>query len=86
MKSMQLPNDFIEKYQQLLGSEAKAFFESFDQPAISAYRINPLKHQSVCLDPPIPDTPWGYYGRVSGKSADHVSGVVYSQEPAAQMV
>ncbi|HEK9097292.1 RsmF rRNA methyltransferase first C-terminal domain-containing protein [Streptococcus equi] len=83
---MQLPNDFIEKYQQLLGSEAKAFFESFDQPAISAYRINPLKHQSVCLDPPIPDTLWGYYGRVSGKSPDHVSGVVYSQEPAAQMV
>ena len=28
----------------------------------------------------------GYYGKVSGKSPEHVSGLVYSQEPAAQMV
>ena len=30
--------------------------------------------------------PLGSYGKVSGKSAEHVSGLVYSQEPAAQMV
>lgn len=28
----------------------------------------------------------GYYGKVSGKSPEHVSGLVYSQEPTAQMV
>ena len=30
--------------------------------------------------------PWSYYGKVSGKSPEHVSGLVYSQEPAAQIV
>ncbi|MBF0843860.1 RNA methyltransferase, partial [Streptococcus danieliae] len=34
----------------------------------------------------IPGLPWSYYGKVSGKSLQHVTGQVYSQEPAAQMV
>ncbi len=29
---------------------------------------------------------WSYYGKVSGKSPEHVTGLVYSQEPAAQVV
>ena len=29
---------------------------------------------------------WSYYGKVSGKSPEHVTGLVYSQEPAAQIV
>ena len=32
----------------------------------------------ICLGP--------YYGKVSGKSIEHVTGLVHSQEPAAQIV
>ena len=83
---MQFPSDFIEKYNNLLGDEAKDFFASFDQEAVSAYRTNPLKKQQKDFPDAIPETPWGHYGKISGKSSDHATGLVYSQEPAAQMV
>ncbi|MFI3125865.1 RsmF rRNA methyltransferase first C-terminal domain-containing protein [Streptococcus suis] len=83
---MNLPQDFIEKYSELLGPEAQAFFESFDQPAVSGFRTNPLKETQVEFADAIPDMPWSYYGKVSGKSPEHVIGLVYSQEPAAQIV
>lgn len=83
---MQFPSDFIEKYNKLLGDEAKDFFASFDQEAVSAYRTNPLKKQQKDFPNAIPETPWGHYGKISGKSAYHATGLVYSQEPAAQMV
>ncbi|HEM3577068.1 TPA: RsmF rRNA methyltransferase first C-terminal domain-containing protein [Streptococcus suis] len=83
---MQLPQDFIDKYSHLLGQEAQAFFESFDEPAISGFRTNPLKENQLAFDNPIPAMPWSYYGKVSGKSPEHVTGLVYSQEPAAQVV
>ncbi|MQW23821.1 MULTISPECIES: RsmF rRNA methyltransferase first C-terminal domain-containing protein [unclassified Lactococcus] len=88
---MNLPLEFKEKYEKVLGKEEfEKFLVSFDSPAVSAYRINPLKN---CLefskknhDKAIPNSPFGYYGKISGKSAAHVMGLVYSQEPAAQMV
>jgi len=83
---MQFPSDFIEKYNNLLRDEAEDFFASFDQEAVSAYRTNPLKKQQKDFPDVIPETPWGHYGKISGKSADHATGLVYSQEPAAQMV
>ncbi|HFR3771011.1 TPA: RsmF rRNA methyltransferase first C-terminal domain-containing protein [Streptococcus suis] len=83
---MNLPQDFIEKYSELLGPEAQAFFESFDQPAVSGFRTNPLKEAQMEFVDAIPDMPWSYYGKVSGKSPEHVTGLVYSQEPAAQIV
>ncbi|MCK3941350.1 23S rRNA methyltransferase [Streptococcus suis] len=83
---MQLPQDFIDKYSDLLGPEAQAFFESFDEPAISGFRVNPLKENQLAFEQSIPDMPWSYYGKVSGKSPEHVTGLVYSQEPAAQVV
>ena len=83
---MQFPSDFIEKYNNLLRDEAEDFFSSFDQEAVSAYRTNPLKKQQKDYPDAIPGTPWGHYGKISGKSSDHATGLVYSQEPAAQMV
>ncbi|UOC10298.1 RsmF rRNA methyltransferase first C-terminal domain-containing protein [Streptococcus equinus] len=83
---MKLPDKFIEKYRNLLGQEADDFFATFDEEAVSGFRVNPLKNAQQEFDSPIPNTPWGHYGKVSGKSAEHVSGLVYSQEPAAQMV
>ncbi|WP_247938436.1 RsmF rRNA methyltransferase first C-terminal domain-containing protein [Streptococcus gordonii] len=83
---MRFPTGFEEKYQRLLGKEAASFFSTFDQEPISAFRTNPLKEGQVTFSNPIPGTNWGYYGKVSGKSSEHVTGLIYSQEPAAQMV
>lgn len=83
---MRFPTGFEEKYQRLLGKEAASFFSTFDQEPISAFRTNPLKEGQVTFSNPIPETNWGYYGKVSGKSPEHVTGLIYSQEPAAQMV
>lgn len=85
---MPFPAGFKEKYQAILGSESAAFLASFEEEAVSAFRVNPLK-EAVQLPEtaqPIPGLPWSYYGKVSGKSLQHVTGQVYSQEPAAQMV
>ena len=83
---MRFPTGFEEKYQRLLGKEAASFFSTFDQEPISAFRTNPLKEGQVTFSNPIPGTKWGHYGKVSGKSPEHVTGLIYSQEPAAQMV
>ncbi len=83
---MNFPNGFKEKYQHLLGEDAAAFFATFEQEAVSAFRTNPLKETQKAFDDPIPNTPWGHYGKVSGKSIEHATGLVYSQEPAAQIV
>lgn len=83
---MTLPIAFIDKYRELLAQEADDFLATFDQEPVSGFRVNPLKAAQVSFDQPIPDTRWSYYGKVSGKSMAHVSGLVYSQEPAAQMV
>ena len=40
---MNFPNGFKEKYQHLLGEDAAAFFATFEQEAVSAFRTNPLK-------------------------------------------
>ena len=83
---MRFPTGFEEKYQRLLGKEAASFFSTFNQEPISAFRTNPLKEGQITFSNPIPGTKWGYYGKVSGKSPEHVTGLIYSQEPAAQMV
>lgn len=85
-----LPTDFISKYTRLLGDEAPAFFDTFDDQVQKAYRMNPLKAHPIISDTPdhgpVPYGQWGHFGAVSGHSVDHVTGVVYSQEPSAQFV
>ncbi len=87
---MKLPIAFIEKYEKILGKkEFQEFLASFEEKPVSAYRLNPLKDLSVMANQDaeaIAGSPFGYYGKVAGKSANHVMGLVYSQEPAAQMV
>lgn len=83
---MNLPKEFKEKYSYLLGVEAPCFFDTFNQFAISGFRTNPLKETQKSFERPIPNTDWGYYGKIPGKSIEHVTGLIYSQEPAAQMV
>ena len=85
---MQLPNDFKAKYQKLLGDDAESFFTSLDKETNPGFRINPLKEHM----PAEPDNEsieycqYGYYGDVNGKSVEHQSGAIYSQEPSAMYV
>jgi len=84
-----LPADFITKYQRLLGDEAADFFASFDQPSTSGYRINPSHRNlpgDVTTAESVPYEPWGHFGSVKGRSLMHQSGAVYSQEPSAMFV
>ncbi|MFD1672211.1 RsmB/NOP family class I SAM-dependent RNA methyltransferase [Agrilactobacillus yilanensis] len=88
---MNLPKDFINKYQALLGQpEAAQFLASFDQPVEKGFRINPMKADLVTpLVPtaePIAYVKGGYFGTVKGNSIAHTSGGVYSQEPSAMYV
>lgn len=87
---MNLPDAFVEKYTKLLGPEAPAFLASFDLPAHSGYRVNPLRPDAASAANPddarINYSPNGYVGKVDGNSIAHVSGYVYSQEPSAQLV
>lgn len=85
-----LPDAFVTKYQALLGDDADDFFAALHEPASKAYRVNPLKANSNPFDTDsgeaIPWSRFGFYGQVNGHSVDHTSGVIYSQEPSAQLV
>ncbi|QMU07728.1 RsmF rRNA methyltransferase first C-terminal domain-containing protein [Levilactobacillus suantsaii] len=86
---MNLPDDFVTKYQHLLGTEAPAFLASLTTGTTTAgYRVNPQRQLSAKLTaaPRVPYAPWGYYGTVKGRSLAHQSGAVYSQEPSAMFV
>ncbi|MBZ2405178.1 RsmB/NOP family class I SAM-dependent RNA methyltransferase [Liquorilactobacillus hordei] len=87
---MKFPVDFKKKYINLLGDDAPAFFEGLQTEAIKAFRVNPLKENykdiEYPLDSPVPYVSTGYYGSVSGKSLEHQTGYVYSQEPSAMYV
>lgn len=87
---LKLPQDFIEKYQTLLGDEAEAFFKSLDEDVQKGFRINSLKphadHLQIDTSHPIPFIKDGYYGTVSGRSLAHQAGYVYSQDISAMYV
>ena len=86
---MRLPDGYIQKYRKLMGSKAQSFLDSFNQEPLNGFRVNPLKaHLPIeeNLDQPIPWAKWGYYGKVHGRTVDHQSGAVYSQEPSAMYV
>ena len=82
-----LPEDLIKKYTKLLGkSKADHLFKAINENSKNAFRINSLKENltlSYDLNEKIPLIPNAYYGKISGKDPEWVSGTVYSQEPAA---
>ncbi|GAA3636270.1 RsmF rRNA methyltransferase first C-terminal domain-containing protein [Lactobacillus hamsteri] len=84
---LNLPIEFKDKYQKLLGNdEAEKMFSAMDQESKKAYRINPLKFENnVSYDKTeeVPDIPNAFYGEVSGQDPEWVSGTVYSQDPSA---
>ncbi|CAK1227844.1 RsmF rRNA methyltransferase first C-terminal domain-containing protein [Fructobacillus tropaeoli] len=87
---MDLPQAFIDKYQDLLGSASGPFLQALQEPGQKGFRINPLKAQQtprdLSLTKKVPYGQWGYFGQVAGKGIDHLTGLVYSQEPSAQFV
>lgn len=92
---MQLPQGFVEKYRALLGEEADAFFQALEiGRGEKAFRLNPIKaglaedfSADVIRDLlPAPFAQAAYLGEVNGKTPEHVSGLVYSQEPSAMIV
>ena len=85
-KLWKFPSDFIEKYKDLLGAEAEEFLYIFDQEAVSAYRINPLKSSRRTIPIPFLKHLRAITVKFQENPSDHATGLVYSQEPAAQMV
>lgn len=74
-----------------MGAEANEFLAALNQPSYSGFRENPLKNgqPTSAINQSIGKVPYvstGYYGQVNGKSLDHVTGWVYSQEPSAMFV
>lgn len=91
MTVVELPDAFVEKYRKLMGEEADAFFHALQGQSYSGFRVNPLKnvqprHTLTKATGSVPGVAPGYYGQVDGKSLDHVTGWVYSQEPSAMQV
>lgn len=85
---MELPVEFKEKYLKLLGEkEGQEFLDSITEENTRGFRINTLKanHDKVSYDlsKPVPFTKSGYYGQVRGSDIEWISGLAYSQDPAA---
>ncbi|WEV40703.1 RsmB/NOP family class I SAM-dependent RNA methyltransferase [Lactobacillus sp. ESL0681] len=84
----ELPSKFVSKYQALLGkNDAAALFTAIASPSKKAFRVNPLKSTAKQYADsqvvPVPGITEAYYGQVSGQDPEWISGLVYSQEPAA---
>ena len=95
-----LPKEFLERMQLMLGDEYEAFLRSYDEPRRSGLRINKLKKRRRDTSElsrflplfgaePIPWTSDGYYYDPQtrpGKHPFHEAGVYYMQEPSAMAV
>lgn len=88
-----LPQDFLDRMQQMLGDEYPTFLASYDTQRYQSLRINTLKedkeyflaHTKFALAP-VPWTENGFYyetGDTPGKHPYHEAGVYYIQEPSA---
>ena len=88
-----LPQDFLDRMEQMLGEEYLAFLESYEKERYQSLRINTLKtdRQQFLEQAPFSLTPvpWAengfYYEKedTPGKHPYHEAGVYYIQEPSA---
>lgn len=91
---MALPTPFIEKYRDLLGTEAEAFFDALSNGRpVKGFRLNTAKPNAEVMlakyGPERSKAPYAknaYIDEVKGKSLLHQAGYVYSQEPSAMIV
>ena len=88
-----LPEEFLERMEQMLGEDYTAFLQSYDRQRAQGLRFNPLKgkigdflRKAPFTLRPVPWEPNGfYYGNMDtpGKHPYHEAGVYYIQEPSA---
>lgn len=88
-----LPQEFLDRMQQMLGEEYTAFLESYEEERYQALRVNALKGSRETFLEKAPfslrQVPWetnGFYYESSdtpGKHPYHEAGVYYIQEPSA---
>jgi 16S rRNA C967 or C1407 C5-methylase (RsmB/RsmF family)/NOL1/NOP2/fmu family ribosome biogenesis protein len=92
---MNLPPDFLDKMQRLLGAEYAAFVGSLERPLHHALRFNTLKTSPTSHTLPFTLTPvgaWepaGFHLHEAGRPGNHpahAAGLYYLQEPAAMTV
>ena len=87
------PMEFVREMEALLGQSAPSFFDSMDEPAALALRINALKPAAEAAAQPYLEAkvPWakdGYYLRAEtrpGASIAHAAGAFYLQEASAMV-
>ena len=88
-----LPSEFVQNIEEMLGSEAPAFFASLEQPPTLALRINPARENALTaaeafIDGPVPWARDGYYLRAGarpGAGIAHAAGAFYLQEASAMV-
>lgn len=93
MERKMLPKEFLERMEKMLGSEYRAFLESYENNKYQALRWNPLKEnkeeflerQPFSLAPVLWEENGYYYDEDEkpGKHPYHEAGVYYIQEPSA---
>ena len=91
-----LPQAFVERMRENLGTEAEAFFASYESPRAYGLRRNPLKQTAEQFEQLMPwqltSVSWaeeGYYYSDTdrpGKHVYHEMGLYYIQEPSAMCV
>lgn len=95
-KKIRLPQAFVERMRESLGTEADAFFASYETPRAYGLRRNPLKLEREQFEAQMPfalgKVSWaqeGYYYREEerpGRHPFHEMGLYYIQEPSAMCV
>ncbi|WP_166242469.1 RsmB/NOP family class I SAM-dependent RNA methyltransferase [Paenibacillus turpanensis] len=88
-----LPELFERRMKELLGPEFPAFLQSYDEPRLYGFRMNPLKvtlegwaNISPFTTEPVPWCATGFYykeGERPGKHPYYHAGLYYIQEPSA---
>ncbi|AZK47991.1 RsmB/NOP family class I SAM-dependent RNA methyltransferase [Paenibacillus lentus] len=91
--AVHIPNAFLERMQQLLGSDYDAFRSSYDNPRYVGIRVNTLKisvSSFLRISPfelkPVPWCSTGFYVQTDLKPGKHPyyhAGLYYIQEPSA---
>ena len=94
---MELPREFVERMEKLLGQEAEALLEQYQQEdRLQGLRANSLKVSAGELERalpfslrPVPWCPEGFYYGPEGRPGLHPwheAGLYYMQEPSAMAV
>ena len=88
-----LPDEFVKTMREMLGDEAPAFFDSLNEPAALALRLNPARPAAEAvaqefIDAPVPWEALGRYlrpGARPGAGIAHAAGAFYLQEASAMV-